>query len=357
MDGTVIVWLDTGKPLAEGPDGPWQSSATDTHHDALHGRSSVRAYPTIQAKPFVALRAHLHRVDTSGNERHTHDNLAQSASLLATDYGRFLDPGTMAADPFFALHDIFTFIAFSYRQYLNLLEQKSTKRSQLALDADNGRHKHSNLSQWDSTNILYDRTILEEHMTHLRALLDIVRNRGPRVGMLNANHCWPRSSNPQQEQRATDAARQLLGYFEDLESQAGRLLVRYSEGMSVLMNRAIVAEANKNLEQAKEVAKLTKLAFVYIPLSFTATFFGMNVSPINGSQNNLLHLWVWFVVSAPVLIVSLILMIWDVRDICEWCKGLALRLWTLQARRFVGGEKSSDASTPPDYDEDVMVEP
>jgi CorA-like Mg2+ transporter protein len=284
-------------------------------------------YPTIQAKPSVALRSHLHRIDTSGSGRRTPDNLAQSASLLATDYGRFLDAPTMAADPFFALHDIFTYIAFSYRQYLNMLEQKNTKRTRLTLSSDNGRHRNSNLSQWDSTNILYDRTVLEDHLTHLRYLVDITRNRGSPAGMLNPKHSWPRSPNPQQEQRAADAARQLLSYFEDLESQAKRLLVRYREAMSVLMNRAMVAEANKNLEQAKEVAKLTRLAFVYIPLSFTATFFGMNLSPINGSKNNDINLWVWFVVSAPVLVVSLMLMTWDVRDIWEWCKSLAMKLW------------------------------
>jgi Mg2+ and Co2+ transporter CorA len=250
----------------------------------------------------------------------------------------------MAADPFFALHDIFTFIAFSYRQYLNMLEQKNTKRTRLASGPDNGRHKHSNLSQWDSTNILYDRTVLEDHVTHLRYLVDIARNRGSPAGMLSPRHSWPRSANPQQEQRAADAARQLLRYFEDLESQAERLLVRYHEGMSVLMNRAIVAEANKNLEQAKEVAKLTRLAFVYIPLSFTASFFGMNVSPINGSNSSDIQLWVWFVVSAPVLIVSLVLMKWDGRDIWEWCRCLALKLRTLQARAYLRGDKSTDAA-------------
>lgn len=254
----------------------------------------------------------------------------------------------MAADPFYALHDIFTFIAFSYRQYLHMLEQKNGKRTRLALGPDSGRHKHSNLSQWDSTNILYDRTVLEDHITHLRYLVDLARNRGSSAGMLSPKQSWPRSPNPQQEQRAADAAKQLLRYFEDLESQAERLLVRYSEGMSVMMNRAMVAEANKNLQQAKEVAKLTRLAFVYIPLSFTASFFGMNVSPINNGseENDNLQLWVWFVVSAPVLIVSLILMTWDVRDMWEGCKGLATKLRTLQIRgHHVRGDKSSDDAT------------
>ena len=261
-----------------------------------------------------------------------HD-LSQSASVLHVDYGKTLDPTLMASDPFYALNELFWFIAFSYRQYLNMLEKKDTSRTKLSLRCDQSVQENPDPQQWDSTNIRYDRAVLEGHIAHLRGIFEVIRERGTAPLNPTDRHAWPRAKDTTpggQANRALEAAKLLEKTFRDLLQQSEQLLVRYRDGMNVLMNRATMVEANKSLVQAKEVAKLTKLAFIYIPLSFTASFFGMNLSPLNGggsggSGDHYPSLWVWFVVSLPVLMISLILMNWDLRDILRWCRSFKPR--------------------------------
>src|SRR5438552_3121441 len=83
--------------------------------------------------------------------------------------------------------------------------------------------------------------------------------------------------------------------------------------MNLLMNRAMIAESQKAINQAQEVTKLTRLAFIFIPISFTASFFGMNLGPL--VQGAIHGIWLWFAVSAPVVIISMLLMKWDISEL------------------------------------------
>ncbi|KAK8217441.1 hypothetical protein M8818_001197 [Zalaria obscura] len=53
----------------------------------------------------------------------------------------------------------------------------------------------------------------------------------------------------------------------------------------------------RNIELAERVARLTRLAFVFIPPSFICTFFGMNVLQL-GTEGP--DIWVWFAIAVPV---------------------------------------------------------
>ena len=277
-------------------------------------------------KPSVSLQPQKYMLEPPIQEQH---DLSQSASILHINYGKTLEPATMSNDPFYALNEVFWFVASSYRQYLNMLEKKDATRTRFSLKGDQTVQDNPNPQEWDSTNIRYDRATLEGHIVSLRGTIHTIRHRGVIPPNPTDKHTWPRAKDPGQADRALDAARQLEKTFEILLQQAEQLLTRYRDGMNVLMNRATMAEANKSLAQAKEVAKLTKLAFVYIPLSFTASFFGMNLAPLNaasssGGGRSELQLWVWFVVSSPVLLFSLMLMKWDLSEILNWCKGICL---------------------------------
>ena len=322
------MWLDTGQSLTSGSPGPWAPSASKVQHK---GYRSCSFYPTIQVKPSVALQPQRYRLDPPLQDQH---DLSQSASVLHVNYGKTLDPTLMASDAFYTLNELFWFIASSYRQYLNMLEKKDTIRTKLSLRCDQSVQENPDPQQWDSTNIRYDRAVLEGHIAHLRGIIDIIRERGTAPLNSTDRHAWPRANKTTpggQADRALEAAKLLEKTFAGLLLRSEQLLTRYRDGMNVLMNRATMVEANKSLVQAKEVAKLTKLAFVYIPLSFTASFFGMNLSPLNGGGgssgggNHYPSLWVWFAVSLPVLIISLMLMKWDLRDICAWFKSLRPR--------------------------------
>lgn len=71
------------------------------------------------------------------------------------------------------------------------------------------------------------------------------------------------------------------------------------------MNIASVAESKKVLEQAKGVENLTRLAFAFVPLSITASFFGMNFKQLGQGD---LPLWIWFAVSVPIFALSVVFM-------------------------------------------------
>lgn len=61
---------------------------------------------------------------------------------------------------------------------------------------------------------------------------------------------------------------------------------------------AQLEEARKSTETALGVARLTKLAFIFIPLSFVTSFFGMNVRQFG---NGNIDLWIFFATAAALI--------------------------------------------------------
>jgi len=74
------------------------------------------------------------------------------------------------------------------------------------------------------------------------------------------------------------------------------------DSFTLLMSSISVMEAGSIKEQAQQGQMITRLAFLYVPLSFVTGIFGMNVKEINGSP---LPMWVplaaFLVVSACTL--------------------------------------------------------
>ncbi|KAF2728752.1 hypothetical protein EJ04DRAFT_388795, partial [Polyplosphaeria fusca] len=65
---------------------------------------------------------------------------------------------------------------------------------------------------------------------------------------------------------------------------------------------AALLETKRSVEQAESIGRLTFLAFLFLPLSFTAAIFGMNFREIGGE----LSIWVWVAVSVPVFGVTMV---------------------------------------------------
>ena len=71
------------------------------------------------------------------------------------------------------------------------------------------------------------------------------------------------------------------------------------------LNRFGLMASTKSVQQSESVGRLTMLAFVFIPLSFMTSFFGMNVVEFGTGS---IRIWV-FIVSAAVLVLVM-LMAW-----------------------------------------------
>lgn len=82
------------------------------------------------------------------------------------------------------------------------------------------------------------------------------------------------------------------------------------------MNNVMLAESKRAIVQAQSIAKLTLIAFFYIPLSFTCSLFSMDIV---GFEQRIGRIWLWFAVSVPVLLVSISFLFLDRRKLRTIC--------------------------------------
>lgn len=284
-----LVWLDTGKDLTQGPEGPWFKPG-----DRQAAWPSTIFHPTIQHQQQISLKSHRTAI---GRDLRPEERFAQSSSLLHLDYGKLHDSSLMASDAFYALDELFTFCANSEVQLLNLMESKLSQETGYSLLSN----ENTQLS-----NLLYSQDILEDHAKRLRETIEVIKMRG---GVK-----WPRASEPAMKQKAEAAANLLLRDYEHLLYRTEALSERCRRGIGVIISSASITESKRAIAQAYEVTKLTRLAFLYIPLSFTTSFFGMNLTPIAAGQHDL---WLWVVVSIPILAVSIFALSYDISTLPE----------------------------------------
>jgi hypothetical protein len=206
---------------------------------------------------------------------------------------------TMRANPFYALTELFRFSAFSENQFLNLMEQK--------IIPDAG---YQVLKQETPTlsNLLYFQEILEAHIVRIKDTVKVIRDKGSHwtSSCEKGSPVGPLSTS--QRTKADTAASMLLEDFEYLLERAETLKRRCDQGMAVIMNDAILAESKRAIYQAKGVAKLTLVAFFYIPFSFTTSFFGMNFHELGTGK---LSVWTWFATSIPIFLITLAFLLLD----------------------------------------------
>lgn len=96
----------------------------------------------------------------------------------------------------------------------------------------------------------------------------------------------------------------LLENFNILEKRYKILQAKIDKIMSVLTAVISIEETKKQMSNARDVSRITYLAFIYVPLSFFASFLSMNADFPSG--NGTVY-WVFFVVSMPMTALSLLL--------------------------------------------------
>ncbi|KAF2967060.1 hypothetical protein GQX73_g6517 [Xylaria multiplex] len=253
-----IVWSDSGHDLGRGPQGPWSRYMQE--NSAGYPNPPI-FLPTIQSRPWAALKT---RHDTITPGANFETEAPQSARILHLEYGKTLDKQLIKQDPFYAFAEIFRFCAFSNVQFLNLIE------SNLSSDLT-----FSNQETWaeGQADIIYMQQILEAHMERLRENISVIKARG--------GSSWPQPGDTTLLQKSRCSSQSLENDYEYLLRRATRLAERCRSKTDKLTAKAMLAESSKAIEQATEITKLTRLTFFFIPLSFTTSFFGMNLSPLS----------------------------------------------------------------------------
>lgn len=269
--------------------GPWQRKAFSPYELA------AELDPIIQHHPGMALNTPKFALRGPGRLAHTR-GFHQNATLLHLGYGRTLDEETFALDAFYALHEFFTFKAFSETQFLNVVESAIAPET---------THMVLRQEQPTLSNLLYHKEILLNHAQELRSNISAIKNRG--------SGQWPRAHPEAQQKVACAATDTLLYNFESLLQRTELLSSRCDQGMTIIMNNTALIESRRAISQARLVGRLTLLAYLYIPLSFTSSFFGMNFSQLNSGSG--LHIWLYFVTSIPVLLFSIVFLKFNSRDV------------------------------------------
>ena len=291
----AIVLLDNGRNLDEGPIGPWFSTAG-------HANQLDDVFlPVIQSPSRIALRdadyeaVNIPPCASKDHATFTADSRrSQSASLLPIrPYGSYQNPAILRCSPFYALHPLFAFCAFSESQFLNLVQSK--------IDTDLQSMADEYSMESILRNLKYHKQILQDHILQLDCNIIAVKRHG--------SPTWPRA-HPENglEDEMNENTAILLSDYEQLHRRAGLLSKRCAEGMEDIRNAAMLLESRKAIKQAEAVTRITVLAFFFIPLSFTTSFFGMNFTEFGTGKYSI---WIWFVVSIPIFLVALVLCFWD----------------------------------------------
>lgn len=274
---------------------PWQSGSKPK-------TAPVHCKPTIQHRPGIVLDRKLSNYGKEhggapefpimGNDDSA---IAQTACLLHRECGRLLDKSVACHDVYYALSGIFRFVASAEAQFLEMTQALLVREMDPATLSKTSSHKPAIM--W---NLLCNRRALLRHAQKIEQVVEFMEAR-PELG-------WSEATDPVKREVAAGMAKLLLKDYRYLLRRAESLLGKYESSVSMLMTAATIDESQRAISQAEGVAKLTILAFFFVPISFTTSIFGMNFTEL--SEGNRLSIWIWAVTAVVSLAFSFCCLKW-----------------------------------------------
>jgi hypothetical protein len=265
---SVLVWLDSTSKWENSTEEPWCPKAPSHKHDA------VELLPTVRYMHNLALKSH--RLNSAPSTAVAF-GAPQSAALIHLDYVRSLSHSAVRQDPGYAITELLRLAAASQSQLLNLLNASFTHQKPTSV----------------STNMVpltltYESQILSKILQQTHEVQQSMKN--------TEDSHWPKATGSA-AQRTAKAWAALQADYECLRERAQMTSSRHNEVVAILMNTMMITESHEAIVQAKKVSRLTSMAFIFIPLSFTTSFFGMNVQQMSQQTTSI---WVWVVTSSII---------------------------------------------------------
>lgn len=287
----AVVNSDCGRDLHESPKGPWLGdhvtyNATyytrflpvPDHRSSMDSFKEDLAQKYSRVKPRPGLKA-----------------LLQSLAGLPEAHKKASrDREVMQQDPLYALNGIFSFFVASEAQMLSFLARQIESNTAPKVDAVEVVGTES------LSNLLHCRQLLEGHCEELSYVLGIIRRRGGKK--------WPRAQSGASRDISEKAASSLQADLEYLVERAVVLRNRSETSITLAMNVASIGEARRGVHQTKAMFRFTVLVSIYVPLTFTASFFGMNFKQLGQGH---LSIWIYVVVSVPIFDLSVLFLFPD----------------------------------------------
>lgn len=341
--------MDQGRPLEKSPPGPW----------TRHVEVKATPLPILQHHHKMTFRTTTNRLDPDANAS---AEVQQSTAILPLQYDSLIALVGLARrapqDPLSMCIPLYAHAAFSEVQFLNLMESRiqiqiNTIAEGVPADAVG--------------TFLYFSNILNRHAQQLkdstRALCKLAERSSQGLNRGKAESLMPKSAAQSGLGRGMGTRRhtsetemdrnlgssssdgafetnELVEDYEQLHVRCVDLSKMCTQGITLAMNKAMIEESSKNIEQSKRLKKLTVLATLFIPLSFSSSLFGMNVDLLGQST---VRFWWFLVLCIPITLFAYVLYLWDFQVLKRWW----LRFWRgcRNVRRgTTGGRSEKDES-------------
>jgi len=193
-------------------------------------------------------------------------------------------------DALYAFSELFTVALSSENQFLNMIQLEVKIRAR------------SFFGQEEACidTLSYCKGLLEEHADRLREV----------SALLETEECngWPKATDPNDLATREAVSRALLKDCKYLLHRCSVLADRAVDVADFIRNYAMLHASERSISQAKEVGRLTLLAYFFLPLSFVTSLFGMNFVEFRNWRVALITALCVFV---GVMIVSLVICFWD----------------------------------------------
>ena len=275
--------MDNGRDLDKSPTGPW--------NEGLVGKPGLKitSLPVVQHHPKMTWRK-LGEVGAmfrpSLNPTVEPPGIPQSILTLPPDYQSLLSAVDLAkraqSDPLYALIPLFAHSAFSEVAFLNLVHE--------LLDKLTEPQPLGTFNNETFESLLHLEIILERHADQIRQSI-----RSIQVLSERSEYSSSQSKSISFGHNSFSAIGTLQDH-EHLRDRCHQLLSRIQSAKNSEMNRAMILESRRAMEQSERMKKLTILATYFIPLTFTASLFGMNFDVLGQSE---LPVWWYLVLAVP----------------------------------------------------------
>ncbi|KAK2791243.1 hypothetical protein FQN53_006084 [Emmonsiellopsis sp. PD_33] len=325
----VIAWLDQGRPLEKSPPGPWTS----------HIESRATPLPILQHHPKMAFRTTTSRLDPNANAS---AEVQQSTAILPLQYDSLIALVDLARrapqDPLSMCIPLFAHAAFSEVQFLNLMESRIQIQVHTIVEGVPA----------DALDTLqYFFNILNRHAQQLkdstRAICKLAERNNQGLNGVRAESPMPKNASPlspgmgthrrvsdsetvrnfgYNSSQGTFSAKGLLENYEQLHIRCISLSELCTRGITLAMNKATIEESRKAIEQSQRLKRLTLLATLFIPLTFSSSLLGMNIDLLG---QNAVKFWWFFVLCIPMTLFAYSFYLWDRQASRRWWKRLCAK--------------------------------
>lgn len=248
----------------------------------------------------------------------------QSTSVLPLQYDSLMSLVDLARrapqDPLSTCIPLFAHAAFSEVQFLNLMESKI--QAQINDIAEGVSPDAYGTFQYFS-GILNRHTVqLKDSTRALNKLAErsiqlcgqILSPASPGLGIIGSRRA-PSDTDTIRSVGASSSgsdgtftSKGMLEDYEQLHLRCMELSKMCSRGITLAMNKATIEESSKAIEKSDTLKKLTLLATLFIPLSFSSSLFGMNIDLLGQSK---VQLWWFVVICIPIVLVAYIIYAWN----------------------------------------------